>query len=144
MTLRHTLARTSAAVAALTLLAACGNSSDDSTASSATPTTSSASPASSSPAAEGTAVTVKETEYKLALSQPTFTPGTYTFTAQNDGGTTHALEIEGPGIEEQATGSLSPGDSASLTVTLQSGKYELYCPVDGHRDRGMETDITVS
>ena len=24
------------------------------------------------------------------------TPGTYTFTAQNDDGTTHALEIEGP------------------------------------------------
>jgi plastocyanin len=144
MKIRHSLARTGAVLGAFTLLAACGNSSDDSAGSSAPPTTSSASTSSSSPAAKGTAVTVKETEYKLQLSQSTFTPGTYTFTAENDGGTTHALEIEGPGIEEQQTGSLSPGASGSLTVTLQSGKYELYCPVDGHRELGMEMDITVS
>jgi uncharacterized cupredoxin-like copper-binding protein len=144
MTIRHSLAWTGAVLGALTVLVACGNSSDDSTGASAPPSTPSASASSSSPAAKGTVVTVKETEYKLALSQSTFKPGTYTFTAENDGGTTHALEIEGPGIEEQRTDSLSPGSSGSLTVTLQSGKYELYCPVDAHRDRGMEMDITVS
>jgi uncharacterized cupredoxin-like copper-binding protein len=144
MTIEHSLARTGAVLGALTVLAACGNSSDDSTGSTAPPTTPSASTSSSSPAAAGTVVTVKETEYKLQLSQSTFSPGTYTFTAENDGGTTHALEIEGPGIEEQQTGNLSPGASGSLTVTLQSGKYELFCPVDSHRDLGMETDITVS
>jgi uncharacterized cupredoxin-like copper-binding protein len=144
MTIKHSLARTGAVLGALTVLAACGNSSDDSTGSTAPPTTPSASTSASSPAAAGTVVTVKETEYKLQLSQSTFSPGTYTFTAENDGGTTHALEIEGPGIKEQQTGNLSPGASGSLTVTLQSGKYELFCPVDSHRDLGMETDITVS
>jgi uncharacterized cupredoxin-like copper-binding protein len=143
MTIRRSLARTGAVLGALTVLVACGNSSDESTSSTASPTTPSASTASSSPVAKGTTVTVKETEYKLELSQSTFSPGTYTFTAENDGGTTHALEIEGPGIEEQQTGSLAPGASGSLTVTLQSGKYELYCPVDSHKDRGMEMDITV-
>ena len=143
MTIRRFLARTGAVLGALTVLVACGNSSDESTSSTASPTTPSASTSSSSPAAKGTTVTVKETEYKLELSQSTFSPGTYTFTAENDGGTTHALEIEGPGIEEQQTGSLAPGASGSLTVTLQSGKYELYCPVDSHKDRGMEMDITV-
>jgi uncharacterized cupredoxin-like copper-binding protein len=143
MTIRRSLARTGAVLGALTVLVACGNSSDESTSSTASPTTPSASTSSSSPAAKGTTVTVKETEYKLELSQSTFSPGTYTFTAENDGGTTHALEIEGPGIEEQQTGSLAPGASGSLTVTLQSGKYELYCPVDSHKDRGMEMDITV-
>lgn len=145
MTSRASVARTGAVLGVLTVLAACGgNSSDDSTGASTQPTTSSASASSSSPAASGTAVTVKETDYKLQLSQSTFSPGTYTFTAQNDGGTTHALEIEGPGIEEQRTDNLGPGSSASLTVTLQSGKYELYCPVDGHKQLGMETDITIS
>jgi uncharacterized cupredoxin-like copper-binding protein len=144
MTIRRSLARTAAVLGALTVLAACGNSSNESTGSTTPPATPSASASSSSPAAAGTIVTVKETEYKLQLSQSTFSPGTYTFTAENDGGTTHALEIEGPGIEEQKTGNLSPGASGSLTVTLQSGKYELYCPVDSHRDLGMETDITVS
>jgi uncharacterized cupredoxin-like copper-binding protein len=143
MKIKHSVALTGALLGSLVVLAACG-SSDDSASSNAPPTTASASPSSSSPAAKGTNVTVKETEYKLALSQSTFNPGTYTFTAENDGGTTHALEIEGPGIEEQRTGSLSPGASGSLTVTLQSGKYELYCPIDSHKDRGMEMDITVS
>jgi uncharacterized cupredoxin-like copper-binding protein len=145
MTIRQSVALAGAVLGALAVLAACG-SSDDSAGSSAPLTTppASTSSASSSPAAKGTTVTVKETEYKLTLSQSTFTPGTYTFTAENDGGTTHALEIEGPGIEEQQTGNLAPGASGSLTVTLQSGKYELYCPVDSHKDRGMEMDITVS
>jgi uncharacterized cupredoxin-like copper-binding protein len=145
MTIKRSVAVTGAVLGALAVLSACG-SSDDSASSNAQATTASPSTSSpaSSPVAKGTMVTVKETEYKLALSQSTFTPGTYTFTAENDGGTTHALEIEGPGIEEQQTGSLSPGASGSLTVTLQSGKYELYCPVDSHRDRGMEMDITVS
>ena len=145
MTARHSLARAGAVLGALTMLAACGGGSSDGSAGSTPPPTSpSASTSASSPAATGTAVTVKETEYSLELSQSTFSPGTYTFTAQNDGGTTHALKIEGPGIEEQQTNNLAPGDSASLTVTLQSGTYELYCPVDGHRDNGMETEITVS
>jgi uncharacterized cupredoxin-like copper-binding protein len=145
MTIRQSVALAGAVLGALAVLAACG-SSDDSAGSSAPLTTppASTSAASSAPAAKGTTVTVKETEYKLTLSQSTFTPGTYTFTAENDGGTTHALEIEGPGIEEQQTGNLAPGASGSLTVTLQSGKYELYCPVDSHKDRGMEMDITVS
>ncbi len=145
MTIRQSVALAGAVLGALAVLAACG-SSDDSAGSSAPLTTppASTSSASSSPAAKGTTVTVKETEYKLTLSQSTFTPGTYTFTAENDGGTTHALEIEGPGIEEQQTDNLAPGASGSLTVTLQSGKYELYCPVDSHKDRGMEMDITVS
>ncbi len=144
MAIRRSLVGIGAVLGTLAVLVACGNSSDEPTSSTASPTTASASTSSSSPAAKGTAVTVKETEYKLELSQSTFSPGTYTFTAENDGGTTHALEIEGPGIEEQQTGNLSPGASGSLTVTLQSGKYELYCPVDGHRDRGMETGISVS
>ena len=145
MTIKRSVALAGAVLGALAALSACG-SSDDSASSNAQATTASPSTSSpaSSPAAKGTMVTVKETEYKLALSQSTFTPGTYTFTAENDGGTTHALEIEGPGIEEQRTDTLSPGASGSLTVTLKSGKYELYCPVDSHKDRGMEMDITVS
>ncbi len=57
--------------------------------------------------------------------------------------TTHALEIDGPGVSDKASDTVSPGSSTSLTVTLRKGSYELYCPVDGHKDLGMDTTITV-
>lgn len=88
-------------------------------------------------------VTVDETDFALELSTNTFTPGMYTFTITNSGDTTHALEIEGPGVEEAATDQLAPGDTGSLTVTLENGDYTVYCPVGNHADMGMTTTITV-
>jgi uncharacterized cupredoxin-like copper-binding protein len=132
-----------AACGAVALLVGCGGSDEPSAAPTSSSPATSASP-SESPSASGTMVTVTEVDFSLQLSQTTFTPGTYTFVAENAGNTTHALEIEGPGIEEQETDTLSPGDSGQITVELQAGTYELYCPVDGHKDRGMKTEITVS
>jgi hypothetical protein len=31
----------------------------------------------------------------------------------------------------------------TLTVTLQPGRYEIHCPVDGHKTMGMDTHFTV-
>ena len=62
--------------------------------------------------------------------------------AENIGSITHALEIEGKGVEEE-TKDLDAGQSAELKVTLKPGKYEIYCPVDGHRQQGMEGTVTV-
>lgn len=133
------------ACGAVVLLVGCGGSDEPSAApTSSSPATSAPPTESPSPSASGTVVTVTETEYALQLSPNTFSPGTYTFVAENAGNTTHALEIEGPGIEEQKTNTLSPGDSGQLTVELQAGTYELYCPVGGHKDLGMKTEITVA
>ena len=88
-------------------------------------------------------VTVDETEYKISLSRSDLTPGTWTFNVVDDGQTTHALEIEGPGVADRASDTISSGQSTALTVTLEKGSYELYCPVDGHKDLGMKTEITV-
>jgi uncharacterized cupredoxin-like copper-binding protein len=69
--------------------------------------------------------------------------GTYTFDVKNDGQITHALEIEGNGVE-QKTGHIDPGKSATLTVDLsKAGSYEVYCPIDSHRQNGMEASLTV-
>ena len=68
--------------------------------------------------------------------------GETTFTVSNEGEFPHALEIEGNGIEEE-TEELSAGESGSVTVELEPGEYELYCPVGDHRDQGMEGTLVV-
>ncbi len=68
-------------------------------------------------------------------------PGKVTITMDNPSSVPHAVEVEGNGVEEE-TKTLTDG-SASLTVDLKAGKYEFYCPVDGHRAAGMEGTLTV-
>src|SRR5215212_9512863 len=88
-------------------------------------------------------IRVKETEFALKPAEITLEkPGTYLFKAVNSGGTVHALEVEGQGIEEE-TEQIQPGQSAELKVKLEAGTYELYCPVDGHKEEGMEGKIIV-
>ena len=88
-------------------------------------------------------IQVKETEFKLQPAEITLDkPGTYVFKAVNSGDTDHALEVEGEGIEEE-TEEIEPGQSAELKVKLKAGTYELYCPVDGHEEEGMEGKLTV-
>ena len=68
-------------------------------------------------------------------------PGTYTFVVTNSGQAPHALEIDGHGIEEE-TDTIEAGGKAELTVEItEAGEYEIYCPVAGHRDMGMEGTV---
>jgi uncharacterized cupredoxin-like copper-binding protein len=92
----------------------------------------------------GQTIQVKESEYKLTPSSFTVSkPGKVTFEVTNAGQTDHALEVEGNGVEEE-TETISPGSSAKLTVDLsKNGTYEVYCPIDGHRDMGMEAKLVV-
>jgi plastocyanin len=68
--------------------------------------------------------------------------GETTFTLVNDGEFPHALEIEGQGIEEE-TDEIDGGSTTELTVDLEAGEYELYCPVGNHREQGMEGTLVV-
>ena len=92
----------------------------------------------------GQTIQVKESEYKLTPSSFTIAkPGTVTFEVTNAGQTDHALEVDGNGVEEK-TSTSSPGSRAKLTVNLsKNGTYEVYCPIAGHRDMGMEAKLVV-
>ena len=91
--------------------------------------------------AESVALTATEFKYDPA-AVTVDAAGKVTFTVTNDGQETHALEVEGNGVEEK-TDSIAPGDSGTLAVDLQPGEYEFYCPIDGHRAQGMEGKIVV-
>jgi plastocyanin len=68
-------------------------------------------------------------------------PGKVTITMDNPSDVPHAVEVEGNGVEEE-TKTLTKG-TADVTVDLKAGKYEFYCPVDGHKEAGMEGTLTV-
>jgi plastocyanin len=92
----------------------------------------------------GHTVTADETEYRIVLSSSTVAPGSYRIVAANKGTITHVLEIDGPGIVGVKTGDIAPGSSASLSVKLVKGSYDVYCPLPGHKALGMNTTLVVS
>lgn len=95
-------------------------------------------------AAGGETVEITATDFELAPADVSVAAaGETTFTLVNEGETEHALEIEGNGVEEE-TVTVAPGESASVTVDLKPGEYELYCPVGDHRGRGMEGTVVVA
>jgi len=117
---------------ALVLLAGCGGSSNSSS--------------SSKPSGGNVMHTIQISEKEYSLTPSTLTvskPGTYAFHVTNKGTTTHALEVEGNGVEERS-GDIQAGSNATLNVTLRkNGSYEIYCPIDGHKAEGMKGTLTV-
>ena len=130
------------AVGALAI-AGCGGGSDSSSTSTST-STSTGTGASGATGGGASTVDVSETDFKLTPSDPTVNAGKVTINATNDGQTTHSIEVEGPNGDQELEPELAPGESGTLTVDLpKPGKYEFYCPVDNHKQMGMEGEITV-
>jgi uncharacterized cupredoxin-like copper-binding protein len=118
------------AVAALIAMAGCGGGSTTS--------------APSTAPASGSSVAVTESEFSITLPSNTMKVGSYTFTVTNKGQFAHNLTIDGPGVKDKATPTLSPGSSGDVTVNLQKGTYDFYCSVDSHKDKGMDDKVQVS
>jgi uncharacterized cupredoxin-like copper-binding protein len=69
-------------------------------------------------------------------------PGKTKIVLDNPSTVPHAIEVEGQGVEEEGD-TVTKGGVSQVTVDLKAGKYEYYCPVDGHKDAGMEGTLTV-
>jgi plastocyanin len=136
-------ARGLVAVAALVAMAGCGGG-QTGTPSGSGSTNSAPSTAPSTATASGSSVAVTESEFSIALPSNTMKVGSYTFKVTNKGQFPHNLTIDGPGVQDMATPTLSPGSSGDVTVNLQKGTYEFYCSVDSHKDKGMDNKVQVS
>jgi uncharacterized cupredoxin-like copper-binding protein len=118
----------------------CGSSDDDDSSNAATQ----AQATSSGGGGAGGTVDLSATDFKFTPSDPSVGAGDVTFKMTNDGQTTHSLEIEDVnGQDVELEGDVSPGQSGTLTANLKPGTYEFYCPVDSHKEMGMEGEITV-
>lgn len=101
-------------------------------------------PAGSVAAAMSDSATVTLKEWQLSLSAADASAGKVNLTVNNTGNYTHALEIERNGKEVARTDNIPAGGEATLAVTLKPGTYAFYCPIDGHRDQGLNARIKVS
>jgi plastocyanin len=68
--------------------------------------------------------------------------GQVTIDFTNDSSVPHNVTIEGNGIEEVASDTVT-GDKSSVSADLPAGTYTFYCSVDGHKAAGMEGTLTV-
>ena len=131
-----------AAFAALAL-AACGGSSASTTANTPAPTASPAAVAATADAGASVAVTLSD--FMLMPGTLTAKAGSVSFAVKNAGPTVHNLTIlDSAGKVVGATANLKPGESATLTVSLNAGAYTAICSLAGHESLGMKDILTVS
>jgi uncharacterized cupredoxin-like copper-binding protein len=93
-----------------------------------------------------TSITATLSEWTIALSASSAPQGTVSFKIRNNGTEEHAFEIGGT-TEEWKTEPIKPGESATLTLVMVPGTYDVYCPLasggEAHADRGMKVSFTV-
>jgi plastocyanin len=149
------LARGAAALAiSVAFLTACGDDPSDTGAAPTTtaetstettgPTTGSGSATESGSADQTQSITATEADFSISLDEGSLAAGTYEIEVVNQGDATHDLVVERDGEDVEASDRIGPGESTTLTVTLESGEYVFYCSIGNHRSMGMETTVSVS
>ena len=127
-------------------LIACGDDDDDSSESGSTETTSETSTTedTASSGGGGTVAFTAAEDGSLAYEEDSAETeaGAVTVELDNPSSTPHNVVIEGPDGDVGGTDVVT-GDTTSADVELEPGDYVFYCSVSGHRDAGMEGDLTV-
>lgn len=98
----------------------------------------------SSTAAAAQAVPVTLTEFKIEMGRDTVNAGTVKFNIKNEGSTTHAFYVKGEGANKGSR-EVAAGESASFSLPLKPGTYEIYCPLAdlSHKKAGMSRTLVV-
>jgi uncharacterized cupredoxin-like copper-binding protein len=91
------------------------------------------------PQTQTTTVSVTAKEFSFKLSKSSVPHGKVTFKVVNRGKLAHDFWIAG-----HKTKLISPGKSATLTVTLKVGKQAYKCTVPGHAAAGMKGKLKVT
>lgn len=91
----------------------------------------------------GGAATIEGGDFFFEIHEATAVQGEIAVTFENTGGTFHNIVFigdtlnEGPALEAQG------GETVEGTTALFPGPVTFFCSVPGHRDQGMEGEMTV-
>ncbi|TML75119.1 MAG: hypothetical protein E6G07_13075 [Actinobacteria bacterium] len=136
------------ALCAALAAAGCGSSKKSSSNNAATPPPSSAPSTTTTPAQKGGGGSklqlAADASGQLLFDKTSLSgkAGKITLDMSNPAPVPHGIAVKGNGIQQKGP-TVSQGSSSTVTVTLKPGKYEFYCPVDGHEAAGMKGTLTV-
>jgi uncharacterized cupredoxin-like copper-binding protein len=69
-------------------------------------------------------------------------PGKVTIKMDNPSPVQHAVSILGNGVDASGN-TVGTGGVSTVSATLPAGRYDFYCPVDGHKQAGMAGRLIV-
>ena len=131
----------------LTAIAGCGGGDNNDNGTAGTTATTSTTETTTTPSGGGGGSSLKVSAdpsgaLKFTTSALNGKAGKVTITMDNPSPVQHAVAIEGNGVDV-AGKTVGKGGVSTATANLKAGKYEFFCPVDGHRAAGMEGTLTV-
>jgi plastocyanin len=135
-------------LAAGVLAAGCGSSDNSSSSATKPAPKPKAATSSSSSAASGGGSDLKLSAdpsgaLKFDKSKLAAKSGAVTITMDNPSSVPHGIAVEGNGVDKDGQ-IVNSGGTSTVSVSLNPGKYTFYCPVDSHRQQGMEGTLTVT
>jgi len=135
-------------LAAGVLAAGCGSSDNSSSSATKPAPKPKAATSSSSSAASGGGSDLKLSAdpsgaLKFDKSKLAAKSGAVTITMKNPSSVPHGIAVEGNGVDKDGQ-IVTSGGTSTVSVNLKPGKYEFYCPVDSHKQQGMEGTLTVT
>jgi uncharacterized cupredoxin-like copper-binding protein len=129
------------------LVAGCGGSDNSSSTATTAPAKSVANKASSNAAAgkSSTLALSADASGALKFNKKVLSTksGTVTINMKNPATIPHAIAVEGNGVDKDGQ-TVTGGGTSTISVALKPGKYTFYCPVDSHKQQGMQGTLTVS
>jgi plastocyanin len=69
--------------------------------------------------------------------------GTVMITMTNPSQVPHAIAVEGNGVDKKGS-TVTGGGTSTVSASLKPGTYTFYCPVDAHKQAGMQGKLTVT
>jgi plastocyanin len=135
-------------LAAGMLVAGCGSSDKSSSATAPKPPQATTAASGGTPAPSGGGSNLKLSAdpsgaLKFDKTKLAAKAGTVTITMSNPSNVQHAIGVSGNGVDKDGQ-PVGQGGTSTVTVKLKPGKYTFYCPVDSHKQAGMQGTLTVA